>query len=239
MFVVTKFKNNSNQLIEINTVRCLFETEKSLPTYSSYSPMISILPGHRSALVKFPFKVELNLTQNTNNPILEVTYSVNKSPYKTLKFKNPHTRCIIINPMHPPEKHFFLSHSDPKDTLIAQRLDHHLRKIGVEGYVAEDDPRPGLDIWDEKIFPSIDTCMGIIVLWTSAAVNSQTIIREVEYAKKKGKRTILLAEKDVDIPDLFRGTSEYLTTKNKIIDIELIKLVGNIEKIYDRGGFED
>lgn len=241
LVVITKFKNNSDHIIEIDTVTCSFEPEDSLSACSSsVSLMISLMPNHISSLVKIPFVVDLKLKEYTNNPTLEVTYSVNKSSTKTLKFNTPHTRCIIINPMHPPEKHFFLSHKDPKDTLISTRLNHHLMKIGFTGYVAEDDPRPGLDIWDEKIFPSIDTCVGIIVLWTSyAAADPQTIIREVEYANKKGKRVILLAEKDIDIPYLFQGTKEYLTTESKITDIELVKLVEIIEKTYDLGGFEN
>ena len=63
------------------------------------------------------------------------------------------TKYIIINPKHSPEKHFFLSHKDPENTFIASRLDHYLKKIGFIGYVAENDPKPGLDIWTEKIFP--------------------------------------------------------------------------------------
>ena len=40
LFIVTKFKNNSDQLIEINTVTCSFETEESLlACSSSTSPM--------------------------------------------------------------------------------------------------------------------------------------------------------------------------------------------------------
>jgi len=35
LFIVTKFKNNSDQLIEINTVTCSFETEESLLAHSS------------------------------------------------------------------------------------------------------------------------------------------------------------------------------------------------------------
>lgn len=50
---------------------------------------------------------------------------------------------------------------------------------------------------------------------------SQTIIR-VEYTKKKQKRIILLAEKNVDIPDLFQGTKEYLELNGKITDIDLV-----------------
>lgn len=147
LFVVVEFKNNSDQIIEIETITCSFETEKSLLAYSSStSPMISIQSGHRSSLVKIPFIVDLKLKEYTNNPTLDVVYRTAKSLTKTVKFGNPHTRCIIINPMHPPEKHFFLSHKDPKGTSIAIELDRHLMKIGFRGYVSENDPRPGLDI---------------------------------------------------------------------------------------------
>lgn len=239
LFVDVEFKNNSEYIIDIDTVTCSFEMEESLPDYFSVvSPNVSIESKNISDMIRIPFKVDLKLRQDTNYPTLVIKYRVNKSQTKTIKFTNPYTRGIIIHPMHPPEKHFFLSHKDPKDIFLATKLDHHLQKIGFMGYMAENDPRPGLDIWYEKIFPSIDTCFGLIVLWTSdAAEDPQTIIREVEYAKKKQKRMILLAEKDVAIPDMFQGTKEYLELNGKIIDVELVKLVEIIERIYKSGGF--
>ena len=239
LFILVEFKNNSNHSIEIETITCLFEIEESLPEYLSVaSPNISIGPKNISDMVRIPFKVDLKLHANSNYPTLIIKYRINKSVTKTIQFTNPYTRCIIINQMHLPEKHFFLSHKDPHNTSLATKLAHHLQKIGFIGYIAENDPRPGLDIWDEKIFPSIDTCFGLIVLWTSDTVKEpQTIIREVEYANKKQKRIILLAEKDIDIPELFLGTKEYLEVDGKITDVDLVNLVEIIEKIYRLGGF--
>lgn len=238
LFVFVEFRNNSDAIIEIKSITCSFQVEPSLPKHASQIfPHISMRPNNRSSILKIPFTVELTLQFATNYPDLDVEYTIDKNT-KTVSFCNPDTRCIIINPKHPPEKHFFLSHKDPENTGLAERLDRHLQKIGFIGYVAENDPKPGLDIWDEKIFPSIDDSTGLIVLWTKDAANSpDTIYKEIEYANKKEKRIILLAEKDVEIPTMLQGTIEYMTIDETIADYDLVRLVDTIHNLYKLGSF--
>jgi len=239
--VTLEFKNNSNNRINIEEITCSFATDADLSPYeSTLSTMISIKPFNISSPIRVPFLIDLKLSGGTNYAKIVVTYRVNKSPIlKKVIFGNPDTRCVIIHPIHPAEKCFFISHKDPEDTRMSINLDHHLRKIGFTGYVAENDKRPGTDIWKEKIYPSIDDCVALIVLWTSSANNkSDTIFKEVIYAKEKQKRVILLVEKGLAIPEIFQGDKEYVQVENKVTCDDLVKLVENIEKTYRSGSFE-
>lgn len=239
--VLVEFKNNSNHVIEIVKVQCYFKAEIGLvPTTSTVSPMISIKPRNLSSLIKIPFVVGLFLTRGTNYATIEVTYrQVDTNKPVTVKFENPDTRYLVISPVHSPEKHFFISHKDPEQTTLATKLDQDLIKIGFMGYVAENDKRPGLDIWYEKIIPKIDDCVALIVLWTSdAKKDSKQILREVRHAKMKKKKIITLVEKGVSLHSLFKGTKEYVRTPGKIREPDLIDLIVHIEKTYRAGGYE-
>lgn len=238
--VTLEFKNVLNESIEIDKITCSFETDIGLsPIESVLSTMISIKPNHIST-VHIPFLIDLKMKLGTNFPKIDVNYRINKSSKSTtVTFTNPDTRYIIIHPIHPAEKHFFISYKGQQDRQLATKLDQHLTKIGFKGYVAENDYRPGTDIWTEKIFPSIDDCVALIVLWTSdSAAEPSTVFREVEYAKGKQKRVILLSEYGLDIPKIFQGDKEYVQIKSKITDDDLVNLVENIEKTYKGGGFE-
>jgi len=238
--ITLEFKNVSDESIEIDKIACSFETDIGLsPTESILSPMISIKPNNISR-VRVTFLIDLKMKLGTNFAKIDVTYRNAKSQKSTtVTFTNPYTRCIIINPIHPPEKHFFISYKGSNDRQLATKLDRHLTKIGFKGYVAENDNRPGIDIWQEKIFPAIDDCVALIVLWTSDSLTDpSTIFREVTYAKEKQKRVILLAEHGLKIPEIFLGDKEYVQIQSKITDDDLIDLVENIEKTYKGGGFE-
>ncbi len=124
-------------------------------------------------------------------------------------------------------------------TQLGARLDHHLIKIGFRGYLAENDKSPGLDIWNDKIIPNINVCVALVVLWTVEAVkDSKRILREVKRAKRQKKKIIVLAEKDVKIHKLFKGTKEYCrVVKGKIEESDLIELVQYVERMYRDGAF--
>lgn len=240
-YILAEFKNNSKHVIEIIKIQCHFQAENGLaPTISTISPMVSIKPRNLSPLIKIPFVVDLFLTRGTNYATIKVTYRrINVNESVTVKFENPDTRYLIISPVHSPEKHFFISHNDPEQTALATKLDQDLIKIGFMGYVAENDKRPGLDIWYDKIIPKIDDCVALIVLWTSdAKKDSKQILREARHAKMKKKKIITLVEKDVSLHSLFKGTKEYVRTSGKIKESDLIDLIVHIEKTYRAGGYE-
>lgn len=238
--IVLELKNISNELIEIEKISCSFEADEGLsPPESAISAMMSIKSNNISR-IRIEFKTDLRLRGATNFAKVKVIYRKGKAAkIQSIEFTNPYTQCIIINPIHPAEKHFFISHKDPENTGLATKLDLHLIKIGFRGYVAENDKRPGTDIWKEKIFSSVDDCVALIVLWTSeAASDPTTIFREVHYAKQRQKRIILLAEHGLEIPEVFQGDKEYMQIRGKITIEELVNFVESIEKTYRSGGFE-
>jgi len=236
-----EIKNDSKHTLEIIKISCRFEAENDLPPHIfSREPMISIKPGNISSLIKIPFTVDLSLREATNYSLLEITYRYAKSvDLITATFGYPDTRYLIIKSVHSPEKHFFISHKDPVQTQLGTKLDYHLIKIGFRGYLAENDKSPGLDIWNDKIIPNIDGCVALVVLWTAEATkDSKRILREVKRAKRQKKKIIVLAEKDVKIHKIFKGTKEYYrVAEGKVKEIDLIELVEHIEKLYRSGAF--
>lgn len=231
--VKLEFRNVSEHTLEVTKITCSFQSEDSLPRqeFSAKRPEI-IKPNNRSATMDIPIPIGLELKAGTNSLVIDVEYTIDRSARKTT-FSD--AGYLIINPKHSPEKHFFLSHKDPENTHIASRLDHYLKKIGFIGYIAENDPKPGLDMWTEKIFPSIDDCVCMIVLWTDIATNSPKIPAEIEYAKEKRKRIIILAEKESKVPEIFVGTNEYIKACEEITDEDLVNLVNWIHDMYRQG----
>lgn len=234
--IYAEFRNNSDDTIEIDKIICQFQTEEGLKPYQCFATQrISIKPRNISK-IQIPFVADLSLTADTNSYslVVECRYAGN-SDMITL---NPPT-YLIIQPVRPPEKHFFVSHKDPEDTQLASKLNNYLMKIGFKGYLAEKERRPGLDIWQEKIMPAIDECVALIVLWTSnASVNPKNILREFDYAKDCAKKPILLVEQGVDLPDSFpQDFIEYVRTPGKVTEVDLIDLVRSIEHVYTTGGY--
>jgi hypothetical protein len=234
-----ELQNNSNNIIEIVEIKCQFQAEDGLsPKDFTLKPMMPIQPRNLE-FFRIPFDVNLSLRQGTNYSVLMVKYRhKGEIKEKSLTFTYPDTTYIIIGPKHSPEKQFFISHKDPQQTTIATKLDDCLIKIGYRGYVAENDKRPGTDLWEEKIIPSINNCVNLIVLWTSdAAKDPEQIIKEVKHTKTKNKRIIVLREKDVPLHEIFKGTVEYAVAQSKIDESEIVKLVEYIEKEHEAGRF--
>lgn len=225
--IYAEFKNNSDDTIEVDRVICQFQTEEGLKPYQCFvNPRISIKPRNISK-IQIPFAADLSLTAGTNSYSLVVEYRY--AGYSDMITLNPPSKYLIIQPVRPPEKHFFVSHKDPEDTQLASKLDHYLMKIGFKGYLAEKERRPGLDIWQEKIMPAIDECVALIVLWTSnAKVKPTNILKEFDYAKDCAKKPILLVEQGVDLPDPFPQDIEFVRTPGKITEVDLIDLVKSI-----------
>ena len=148
----------------------------------------------------------------------------------------PH-KYLIFHPLGDPEQQFFISHKDPEDTNIGQKLKHFMGKLGLKGYLSEEDKRPGVDLWKEKIPPAVTASIGVVILWTSNAANKpENIYRELELAKSCRRRLIMAPEHGVPVPDGFPGGIEYLEFNPKNPD-ELKRLAISIYEEYCRGGY--
>ena len=239
VYAAIEFKNISQHTLEICKITCSFQTESDMSPHKSILELhTSIPPNNRSPTLKIPLHIDLELSGGTNISTLQVEYLISESISRTVTFGIPDTKFLIIQPKDSPEKDFFLSHKAPDDQYIAQKLHHHLKKIGFNGYVAEDYPMPGFDIWNDKIFPAIDDSVGVIILWTkNAKKHYENIFREIKHAQKKEKIIVILAEKDLEIPKILPQTTEYIQADGDINDQELVKLVNAIHKAYMNGNF--
>lgn len=231
-------RNHSGSSVVVEKVELWFKAESGLqnPRYSVSKPT-PIGPGCRSSVLSLSFEADLALYAGTNYSTIKVRYSVAGGPDGEALFDNPDAPYIILNPV-PPLESFFISHKDPQDTKTAGELARYLGKVGFQGYVAECDPRPGDDIWKDKILPNIDACVGMIVLWTADACASPgRIIREVNRAKKSDKKIILVADRGTAIPPVLGKDTEYTESKACISSADLVQLVSGIRGQYKGGRF--
>ena len=227
ILIYAEFRNDSDDEIIINSVVCSFQTEKDLPRHEIKSSRpISVPPGSRESLT-LQLDTDLELRPSTNSSTVEVEYASGRLESETATFNTP-VAYLDIQRIPLDDAHFFISHKIPEDNKLAERLDYYLQKIGFTGYTAEGNPLLGHDLWNEKIYPEIDSCVGLIVLWTAEAErNPESICKEIEHAKEKGKRTILLREENTCIPDGLQDI-EHHSTNGKTGELDLVKLVRNI-----------
>ncbi len=235
--IFVELRNNEDDLLDVRGVTCGFQTERGLPPYQVTIPVQQEIAPHglSPAPLQVPFTASLSLTQYTNTYEIKVDYLL--SGVRQTQTLAP-GGYLMIEPVRPPEKHFFVSHKDPEETGTGQRLDYFLQKIGFGGFLAEDHKRPGLDIWNDKIVPAIDACVAMIVLWTADAVRDPTnILRELDCARRAGRKTILVVENGSPLPSGFPSDIEYQRTPATIDDAALIELVESIHETYRLGGY--
>ena len=128
-------------MLELTKITCSFQTENLMPKHEvSIEPHEIIRPNNRSSVLTITLKIGLELNIGTNSLVLDVEYVMDRSAPKKIIFDPSDTKYVIISPKYSPERHFFISHKAPEDQYIALSLDHHLKKIGFRGYVAENDP---------------------------------------------------------------------------------------------------
>lgn len=231
-----EFKNNSDSVITIKKIICSYQVTDNLPKYEIVKETpIEIQPGCISKNLEMKLEINLRLQPATNRSTLKVIFDIN-GVSKTITFDNQETKYIIINDRRSPGHKFFLSYKDPENKDMAEKLNHYLKKIGFKGYIAIENRKPGMDIWKEKIFPSIDDSAGLIVLWTSEAAKSQdSILREIKYARKKKKTIIFAKEKNIPLPDNIKKTIEYQEIENKKDSQWIINMVEAIREQYQQG----
>jgi hypothetical protein len=237
-YIQVELKNNSGQTIEIRNVLCRFRTEEGLERYEpSTALMLSIKPHNLSPRIQIPFAAKLSLTEATNSYSVVVKYrKLRSSKFLTVTFPS---KYMIIDPVRPVERFLFVSHKDPQDSGLAAKLNHYLMKIGFKGYLAEEEKRPGLDIWLDKIIPAIGECIALIVIWTSnAAIDSANMLREIEYAQKIDKKLIFLLEEGVSLPKILPKDKEFVRIPHNMSEADFVDVVSSIEHTYRTGGYE-
>ncbi len=226
--IYVQIRNKSNHPIQIQKIECHFQCEEDVePCTPDYTPHLTLKPGEISSPIPITFNADLVLKMYTNSYVIIIQYR--NDDIKILK--HDPRKFIIFKPRGPHEKLFFISHKDHEDTEISRWLAQFLQKLGFIGYMSEDDRRPGINLWKEKISNAIKTSVAVIILWTSrAAKNPDNIYREIEIANSFGKRLILSPEQGVTVPDNFSKDIEYYQFEKPISKSELKKLACSIEE---------
>ena len=225
-----ELRNGSDDEIIVKSISCKFEMEDGLNFPIKQPQIISLPAGHRTQQT-IQFEVGLELTPGSNVPSVEVECLMGHMKPKTITFPHPVGSIVIENIPH--RSSFFISHKTSEDTKLAQRLGHYLEKIGFGGYNAEIDRRPGQDLWDEKFFPAIDGCVGLIVLWTAEAEkHPESIKKEILYANEKNKRIMPVVEKGTNPPDVLTKNREYFEVDTNVSEHDLVRLVRSIYNLY-------
>lgn len=107
----------------------------------------------------------------------------------------------------------FISHSFD-DKKLAYELQTILEKYGVEGYLAEEDFKPGSRL-EKKIEEELFCSKYVIVILTEKAKASATVNQEIGLARGKRIRTIIMLEDGVIAPILIgHREAEVFTREN-------------------------
>lgn len=232
--VYVQIKNRRNRPISIEKVECIFQNDEGIEPFTpTITPRLTLENGHLSRPIRIEFEADLAFRAGTNSYRIVVYYRTDD-----LEIVEHDPRKFIIFSMMEPEESFFISHKDPEDSLVCRHLAYFLRKIGFIGYLSEDDRRPGMDLWREKIPEAIKSSIAVVVLWTSrSAMRPDNIFREIDLARSMGKRLIMACEEGVDIPDSFPKEIEYYRFQEQFLSFELKRLACSIEDTYRRGGY--
>ena len=232
------FRNNSQNIIEIHEVSCQFTSEDGLESTKFTNNESVYLKPKNARTMQINVQFGLELKMGTNAYFISIKFKSDSSSIMEEQTFKHHGMNLIIHTKRDCDDEFFESHKDPQDTPIAQKLKFYLAKSGFRGFVAEEDTRPGIKLWDAKILPSIDQCKALIVIWTeNSQTDPKTIEREIKHAKKKNKPIILIIEGDLKVPKIISSEEEYFQFQ-KITDKILIKIVTDIDKTYELGGYE-
>lgn len=101
----------------------------------------------------------------------------------------------------------FISHSI-RDFNLIMLLKYCLEHSGIEVYVFEESPQPGIPISD-KVTKAIDTSDCVVAFMTIDGSRSEWVQNEIGYAKGKGKMIIPIVEQGVTVRG-FLGGLEYI-----------------------------
>ncbi len=139
---------------------------------------------------------------NTNCYRVLIKWSTQEEPGNMRVIEISPQPFILVH--HPPaaeELQCFVSFKDPQDLSYADLAKQLLARAGIKAYLARDEPRPGTQLWDQKIIPEIRASKAVAVIWThDAEQKKDAVVREIGIAKDAELPVLLFCEKGVDPP---------------------------------------
>ena len=231
--IYVQVRNSSTHDIELERVECVFKNDEDLEPYIPTAEWVLNLEADELSPPLFiDFQFDLALKADTNRYLIKIYHSSGKV------LEHDPRQYIVIFPICPPKKEFFISHKDPADTAISKRLAGFLFKLGLVGYVAEDDIMLGIDLWEEKIIPAIKRSIGTIILFTASAESDpDRIVREIKLSKENDKPLILVLEPGVgELANPPKGIEHY-RLKTPINSNAVKEIAGWVYDMYRKGKY--
>lgn len=231
--IYVQVRNSSGNDVELERVECVFKNDEELEPYIPTAEwLLNLAPDELSPPLFIDFEFDLALKAGTNRYLIKIYHSSGKV------LEHDPRKYVVINPVCPPKREFFISHKDPADTDISRRLAKFLLKLGLVGYLAEDDKRLGLDLWEGKIIPAIKESIGTIILFTASAESGpDCIMREIKISKENDKPLILVLEPGVREPANFPKDIVYHRLETPLDFSAVKKLAGWVYDMYRKGKY--
>jgi|SRR5579883_3453 len=107
---------------------------------------------------------------------------------------------VVAAQRQQPRLEVFVSHAT-KDEAHVALVRQQMEALGISVYLAEHDPQPGT-VLAEKVREAIHRSHAVVVLITTASINSAYVQQEVGIAHECGKPIIPVVEKGIDTRQL-------------------------------------
>ena len=107
---------------------------------------------------------------------------------------------VVAAQRQQPRLEVFVSHAT-KDEAHVALVRQQMEALGISVYLAEHDPQPGT-VLAEKVRAAIHRSHAVVVLITTASINSAYVQQEVGIAHECGKPIIPIVEKGIDTRQL-------------------------------------
>ena len=109
-------------------------------------------------------------------------------------------KVLAAQRQQPARVEVFVSHAT-KDEAHVALVRQQMEALGISVYLAEHDPQPGT-VLAEKVRAAIHRCQAVLVLITTASINSAYVQQEIGIAHECGKPIIPVVEKGIDVRQL-------------------------------------
>ena len=170
-------------------------------------------PGESTTVIVH-IRAPLAVQSGTNNVALEVMYQALRDGRFRPRASSVLPRnacCVIVKNREMTAKRVFISHKIPEDSESARLLQEMLRRAGIQGYMAEDDPRFDVNLWREKLPDAIRDSDFTAALWTAyaQAAPEAGVQREIAISDAHDVPVALLRELGVPLPRGFDQNREW------------------------------
>jgi hypothetical protein len=196
----------TRQLLELVTLQFNAQGAGSTPPYVDLRCGIEIAPG-KTGEVTVAVTPDCLYFGTTNMFSVMLRYRPIEADQVGAQKTDVHKdrSFILVHPSTTNLGRLFISFKQPEDLERATLLAQLASKAGFEPYIALEDPKLGAKQW-LRIAKAIRASRSILVIWSSRTEWGSGVKKEIEIARKKKLREVLLIEGDLPLPEMYEGT---------------------------------